>query len=153
MAGGVRGSIDDLRTCMGWETGPAHYSTNNSQGLSLNHPWPWDTGGRLPSLPSVQRHLPFKPNPSQKVLTCLKPFENHGEAIFCTKCHAWCRKIFCRKFIHNYSWLTEIEMYSVLFWLSKYCCYTRKSDLPSSRGFTGSSHHFTFCFEQHPNSI
>lgn len=143
-AGGVWGAADALRTCMGWEPGPAHCSTNNSvihsQGLSLIYPWPWHTDGRLPSLPIqwviCPEQLPFKPNPSQNTFMFLKAFENHGVPIFYTKCYAQWWKIFCREFIHNYSFLTEIKMYSVLFWLSKYCCCTRKNNSLSSRGFS-----------------
>lgn len=162
-AGGAWGSgawhADALRTCMGWE--PAHCSTNrnviHSQGLSLIYPCheilmagshPYPSCGS-----SVQDHLPFKSSPLQKTLMWLKAFQNHGVAIFYTKCHARWWKIFCRKFIHNYSGITETKMYSIFFLLSKYCCRTRKSDSPSSTGFTGSSHHLTFYFEQHPNSI
>lgn len=135
---------------MGWKTSPAHCSTNNtvihSKGLSLISPWPWDTDGRLPSLPikwaNCPEHLPFKPKPLQNRIMWLKVFENHEVAIFYTKCHAQWWKIFCRKIIHNYSILTEIEMYSVLFWLSKYYCCTRKNNWPSSRGFPPQTHLF-----------
>lgn len=138
-ASGAWGSADALRPCMGWEPGPAHCSTNNSvihgRGLSFIYPWPRDADGRLPSLPILWAICPgTTPVLQTQALTenvhVAKAFENHGVAIFYTKCQAQWWEIFCRKFIHNYSCLTEIEMYSVLFWLSKYCCCVKKSDSP-----------------------
>lgn len=155
-ADGARGSADERAEVLVQHFAPRRAVESTGRGTAsstLGHAIlrasPYPSYG-----PYVQQsHPPVGPKPFQKTFMRLKAFEDRRAAIFNKKCHAQWWKEFHGKFIHNYSCLTEKEMRSVIFWLPECCSCIKKRDLPSSRGFTGSSHRFTFCFEQHPNWI
>lgn len=154
------GSTSVLETSMGWGPGPACCSTKCSgihwQGRSSICPRPCDTESRLLSLPILWAICPGRTLWTQALTENVHVPEGFWRPQDCSFQHEMLRSVveFCGKFIHTYSYLTEKEMPSVIFWLPKCCSCIKKRDFfPSSGLFTGSSHQFTYFFEQHPNWV
>lgn len=124
---------------MGWGPGPAGCSTKCSgihwQGRSSICPHPCDTESRLLSLPILWAICPGRTLWTQALTENVHVPEGFWRPQDCSFQHEMLRSVveFCGKFIHTYSYLTEKEMPSVIFWLPKCCSCIKKRDFSQQR--------------------